>query len=112
MKLQKERIKMPQTEIEIHFQKMKALCDRLSETADGLEKLVDTEGMNLVSEIKAAWISPNADIYTGKEIQIMGQVQEIAGLLRELSVDMEEKVKRMYEVEKWNALTANMRIYC
>lgn len=102
---------MPQTEIEVHFDKMKELSEELSGIAEELEQTLGAGGMEIVSKTKSAWISTNADVFVGKEIKLFESVRETAVNFQNLSTEIYDKAKQIYESEQWNALMARARSY-
>lgn len=102
---------MPQAEIEIQFEQMKELAEKLSGTAGELRQVVDNKGMETLSKTKAAWISENADIFIGKEVKLFESISETAMNLKSLSEEICEKAKLIYEMEQRNTLMAKIRIY-
>ena len=102
---------MPQTEMEIHFNQMKELSEELQRAAENLKQAVDTGGMETVSETKAAWISDNADIFAGKEVRLFERIWETAMNLSEISTEIYEKARQIYELEQRNTLIARIRNY-
>lgn len=111
MKVQKGKIKMSSTEIEIQFEKMKRMGESLRQTAEGLQQLADTMGMETIAKTKAAWISENADIFAGKEVGVMEKISGTAYELNKMAQEILEKADRLYELEGWNTLTARIRSY-
>lgn len=102
---------MSSEEIEIHFEQMKALADRLSQIGNDIQKLADIQGMNTVCKLKAAWISENADVLIEKEIRLMKQILETAMNLLRQSEDISRKAKQIYDAEMMNCLMAKARSY-
>lgn len=111
MQMQKERTGMSQTEIDIHFEQMKLLSEELSQTAENLIKAVNTTGMEALSGTKASWISPNADIFAGKEIRLMERMEAASDNLKSLAGEVLKKAEQIYALEQRNALTARARRY-
>lgn len=102
---------MSQEEIEVHFEQMKALGNSLSLTAKGLYGIVNESGMRTLSDVKAAWVSDNADAFARKEVRILEQIRESAGKLDVLAAEIRKKAEQIYRLEVWNALTARARSY-
>lgn len=102
---------MPQTEIEVHFEQMKELSEELLKIAEELNQTVDTAGMEIVSKTKAAWISENADTFVGKEVKLFERIGKTAMNFNDLSGEIYDKAKQIYELEQWNTLTAKARSY-
>ncbi|MBD5500125.1 MAG: hypothetical protein HDR10_02810 [Lachnospiraceae bacterium] len=102
---------MLQTEIEVHFDQMKALSEELLKIGEELRQTVDVEGMEIVSKTKSAWISVNADTFVGKEVKVFEKVSKTAMNFQDLSTEIYNKANQIYESEKWNALMARARSY-
>lgn len=109
--MQKGKIKMSSTEIEIQFEKIKGMGESLRQTAENLLQLTETMGMKTIAKTKAAWISENADIFAGKEIKLMEKISGTAYELNKIAEEILEKADRLYELEGRNTLTARIRSY-
>lgn len=102
---------MPQTEIEVHFSQMKVLSQELQDVAERLKRTADILGMESISEIRKAWESVYTDRFIKKEIKLLEKIGETAVDLGDISVEICDKAKRLYESEQKNALAAKIRSY-
>ncbi|MCI8356311.1 MAG: hypothetical protein HFI47_14815 [Lachnospiraceae bacterium] len=98
-------------EIEVNFEQMKALGDSLSLTAKGLCGIANDSGIRTLTDLRAAWVSGNADAFARKEVRILEQIRESAGKLDALSCEIRKKAEQIYRLEVWNTLTARARSY-
>ena len=98
-------------EIEIHFEQMNALSDSLAMTAGELYGAANGKGMKILSDIKASWVSDNADAFARKEVRSMEQIRESAKALELLAGEIKKKAEQIYRLEVWNTLTARARSY-
>lgn len=95
---------MAKARLEINFQEVKRLSEELSETAGKVKKESDDTGLKTLSAVKASWISPNADIFAGKEVKVLTRIGEISMDLEKLSRDIYDRAKLIYEMEQRNIL--------
>lgn len=95
---------MSQTKLEIDFGQMKKLSEELEKTAEAVKREADTDGLNILSLTKAAWIGENADIFAGKEVKAFERIGEISMDLSRLSAEIYDKAKQIYEMEQKNIL--------
>lgn len=95
---------MADARLEINFQEMKKLSEGLSETAKKVKQESDVAGLKILSGIKASWISPCADIFAGKEVKVLERIGEISMELDELSRDIYDRAKFIYDMEQRNVL--------
>ena len=95
---------MADARLEINFQEIKRLSEELSETAKKVKQESDDAGLKILSGVKASWISPCADIFAGKEVKVLERIGEISMELDELSRDVYDRAKLIYEMEQKNVL--------
>lgn len=102
---------MSPQKIEMHFQEIKNLADRMKDISEEIKQTVQEEFMSAVNNTKAAWNSECADLLIGKEVRLCGQLLEEADCLMKLAAQMEEQAEKMYRREMTNRVLAETRIY-
>lgn len=98
-------------EIEIHFKEMKQIGEALSEVSDGLQKMIDTKGIEVISSVRGVWDSKNTATFIRQGMEELETLRELAIDLQRLSEDVLERARQIYEVEKINTMTAFTRNY-
>lgn len=111
MLMQKGKMWMVSGVIEIQFQKMKQLVERMNGLADGLQNLGEQQMMEQICQTKNIWISQSADAFIGKEVKQSVQITAMAESLRNVADIIEKQAKLMYFAEKANETIAVKRIY-
>ena len=98
-------------EIEVHFDQMKKVSEKLAEAAGEIRKLAKEDGMETIAGVKASWNSSNADIFTGKEMKRIDAICEVTDDFQKIADDILRNAKRSYEAESRNAMIARTRAY-
>lgn len=98
-------------EIEIHFKEMKQIGEALSDVSDGLQKMTDTKGIEVISSVRGVWDGKNTAIFIRQGMAELETLRELAKDLKQLSEDVLERARQIYEVEKINTMTAFTRNY-
>lgn len=102
---------MGQSEIEVRFERLVMISEKLQEISDQMKRLVDDTGMGIVQKTKEFWISENADLLIQKELKSIRRIDESAQNLKGLSQELYEKAKKLYELEMQNVIIATRRQY-
>lgn len=98
-------------EIEVHFEQMQNIVGSLVKLAERTAKLVNGQGMDIVMSIRAIWNSENAVIFEKRALNCLEEMGMSAAEIKALSEDVKKKAEQIYQVEKWNMLTAQARSY-
>ena len=97
--------------IEMHFQEIKSLSEQIKGLSEEIRRKSQEEFLHVVSHTKQVWNSECADLLTGKEVRLGGQLAEEADELLKIAEKMEKQAEEMYRMEKVNQLLAETRIY-
>lgn len=97
---------MDKARLEIDFREIQRLSEELSATAGKVKREADDAGLKSLCVLKESWISPNADVFAGREVKVFERMGEISMDLDKLSRDIYDRAKLIYEAELRNILIA------
>ena len=96
---------MSLAEVEIHFKEMSQISSDIEQIAQTLKTIICGSGMNSVHAVKEAWESENVDIFIGKGMKRLKEIEKRTGNLQELSQDIQNRATQIYAVELQNELS-------
>ncbi len=97
--------------IEVNFREAMKLSAQLEGLAEAMKILGEDTLMQNICAIKTVWNSESADLFLGKEVKLVSQLQEEAIQIKELAGDLAKCAQIMYQIEMGNQILAVTRLY-